>query len=212
MSRIGWFAPLYDPLLAPLERRALGRWRRRAWAEVPREGLGLEIGSGTGANFGSRPPEAHLVGVDPSWEMLRRSRVRPDRRGSSLVGADAQALPFADGTFDWAVATLVFCEVPDPVLGLREVRRVLKAGRPLVLLEHVRPSGWRGRLADALTTLTAPLAGEHFDRRTDEALAAAGFEFVRKEWLWSDVVVLLVGRAPAAPPEPRSEPEPRGIR
>ncbi len=50
--------------------------------------------------------------------------------------ADAQALPFPDASFDTAVATFVFCAVPDPVRGLRELRRVLQPGGQLLLLEH----------------------------------------------------------------------------
>lgn len=48
---MGLLAPAYDFLTAPLERRALSRWRERTWADVPQRGLGLEIGAGTGANF-----------------------------------------------------------------------------------------------------------------------------------------------------------------
>lgn len=194
---IGWLAPVYDRLTAPFERGALGHWRQRTWAEVPKQGLGLEVGAGTGANFRYYPPGARVIATDLSAGMLGRVRAKPEGREATLVVCDAQALPFRDGTFDWAAETLVFCEVPDPVAGLREVRRVLRPGGRLVMLEHVRPSGWLGRVADLATAVSAPLWGEHFDRDAEAFVRMAGFEIEVKEWLWRDRVVLLVARAPA---------------
>jgi ubiquinone/menaquinone biosynthesis C-methylase UbiE len=199
VSRLGLLAPVYDRLTGPAERRAFGSWRRRTWAEVPRAGPGLEIGAGTGANFPYHPPGTRVLATDLSPAMLQRARRKPESAAVPLAAADALALPFRDGTFAWAVATLVFCEVPDPVGGLREVRRVLAPGGRLVLLEHVRPSGWLGVLADAATLVTAPLLGEHFDRDTEAAVRQAGFELEGREWLWRDGVVLLTARAPAHP-------------
>jgi phosphatidylethanolamine/phosphatidyl-N-methylethanolamine N-methyltransferase len=190
-SRTGLLAPVYDRLIAPFERRSLGRWRRLTWAAVGDGNPGLEIGAGTGANFSFCPPGARVVGSDVSPRMLARARVKPDRADTPLLAVDVQSLPFADGSFAWVAATLVFCEVPDPGLGLREVRRVLRPGGTLVLLEHVRPGGWLGRVADALSVLTAPTWGEHFNRETIAEVRAAGFVIRSLRPLWRDVVVLI---------------------
>lgn len=69
---------------------------------------------------------------------------------------------------------------------------MLKPSGHLVMLEHVRPSGLPGRAADALTAVTAPLWGEHFNREAEAYVRAAGFVIHRREWLWRDGVVLLV--------------------
>lgn len=188
---IGWLAPVYDRLAAPLEHRSLARWRRSTWAEVPEGGLGLEVGAGTGANFSYYPAGARLVATDVSPRMLARACRKPERRGTPLVACDVQALPFPDGVFDWAAETLVFCEVPDPAAGLRELGRVLKPGGRLVMLEHVRPPGWLGLAADVLTAASAPLWGEHFNRDVAAAARAAGFHIERRAWLWRRGVVLL---------------------
>jgi phosphatidylethanolamine/phosphatidyl-N-methylethanolamine N-methyltransferase len=201
----GWLAPCYDFVLAPLEHRGLGRWRRRAWQLVPRTGLGLEIGIGTGANIACHPPDATVVAIDLSRRMLDRARRKDD--GSTLfVAADVQALPFRDRAFDWAADTLVFCEVAEPLAGFRELHRVLRPGAPLVLLEHVRPSGWLGRVADALTLLTRRLYGEHFDRDPEAPLVAAGFRIQERWLLWRDAVKLLLTHADGAGPAPGPTP------
>lgn len=189
---IGWLAPVYDRLSAPWEQRRFAGWRAALWALVPAEGNGLEIGAGTGANFPFYPPASRIVASDVSLQMLQQARDKPHRGRTPFVACDVQALPFADDTFHWAAETLVFCEVPDPVAGLRELRRVLRPQGRLLMLEHVRPSGWRGFAADALTGVAAPLWGEHFNRDAEGAVRAAGFRVLQREWLWRDGVVLLL--------------------
>ena len=80
-----------------------------------------------------------VTAVDLSPRMRERARQRAVRLGIPLERreADAQALPLQDASFDTAVAIFVFCAVPDPVLGLRELRQVLQPGGQLLLLEHV---------------------------------------------------------------------------
>jgi ubiquinone/menaquinone biosynthesis C-methylase UbiE len=200
MPTINFFAPAYDFLIAPLERRGLSRWREQTWAQVPARGLGLEIGAGTGANFRYYPEGVQVVATDVSPPMLRQAQEKTGRAGTPLAACDAQALPFRDATFDWVAETLVFCEVPDPVTGLREIRRVLKPDGILVMLEHVRPVGWLGRVADAATALSGPIWGEHFNRDAEASVREAGFEIEHKQWLWRDAVVCLQLRTRTAHP------------
>jgi len=69
---------------------------------------------------------------------------------------DRQALDVPDHTFDTVVATGVFCSGPDPVRGVREVRRVLRPDGRAVFLEHVRPEGrWLGALFARVDPLVA---------------------------------------------------------
>jgi ubiquinone/menaquinone biosynthesis C-methylase UbiE len=182
---------LYDVGVSPLERFGLLRMRRRAWAAVPASGLGLEIGAGTGAAFPFHPPGARVVATDVSPGMLARARGKPGAAGTLLVVCDAQRLPFRDGTFDWAAETLAFCQVADPEAVLREIARASRPRAPLVMLEHVRPAGWLGRVTDLVSRVTVPLWGEHFDRSPDAPLARTGFRVDRRAWLWRDVFVLL---------------------
>lgn len=95
---------------------------------------------------------------------------------------DVQALPFPDASFDAAVATFVFCSVPDPILGFTEIKRVLKPGGQAYLLEHVR-SAHRllGALMDLLNPSVVRMMGANINRQTVSNIQEAGMEIVDVE-------------------------------
>ena len=196
MGERSWTSRLpgaYDVVMAPIEALGMGRLRARLWDELPVHGRGLEIGSGSGASESLRGERTGLVGTDISHALLMRSRRRGVKHPPLLV-SDVHDLPFADGAFDWIVGSLLFCEVRDPVRGLREASRVLRPGGTLHLLEHVRPRGALGHAADALTRLTGPLLGEHFDRRTEQRVAEAGLTIERADRHLRGGLVHLIAR------------------
>ena len=172
----------YDRAMGPLERRWLLRLRAEAAAELPAGGLVLEVGAGTGANFPFYPPGARGACVEPSGEMLARAAAKEARpEGMRLVQARAERLPFADGAFDAALATLVFCSVASPAAVFGELRRVVRAGGVVSLVEHVRPPGLLGYAFDALSLLTVPVFEDHFNRRTADDARRAGLRVERVE-------------------------------
>ncbi len=172
----------YDRAMGPLERRWLRRLRAAAAAELPAGGLVLEVGAGTGANFPFHPEGARVACVEPSGEMLARAASKEGRPGGTwLVQAPAERLPFADDTFDAALATLVFCSVASPAAVFAELRRVVRTGGVVSLVEHVRPRGALGYAFDALSLLTVPLFEDHFNRRTADVARRAGLRVERVE-------------------------------
>ena len=101
----------------------------------------LEVGIGTGLNLSLYPPDCELVGIDISERVLEKAQAKIEELGLSNVTLkvmDAGATDFADNEFDRALATYVISAVPDPVGVLREMRRVVKAGGTLVILNHFR--------------------------------------------------------------------------
>lgn len=196
-NRYNRIASVYDRMEWASERRfaplRTELWRR---ARGPRV---LEVGVGTGKNMPHYPPGMTMTAVDLSPRMLEQARARAARLGLAmdLREADAQALPFPDGSFDTLVATFVFCSVPDPVLGLSELQRVLVPDGQLLLLEHVltrkpllRP------LMRLLNPLVVRMVGANIDRATVENVRRAGFIDLQVEDCLLDIVKLIEARAP----------------
>lgn len=194
-----WFAALYDPLTWWAERRVLPPIRRRLAGEAT--GRVLEVGPGTGANFPYYPPTAGpVVAAEPDPCMLRRAvrRARGSERRILLCQAEAEALPFIAGAFEAVVVTLVLCSVGDQDRALAEARRVLRPGGTLRFLEHVRGAGRVGRLQDLVTPVWRRVgAGCHPNRRTEQAIAAAGFRTQELERQQRGITPLIVGVASA---------------
>ena len=184
----------YERIIGPLERRWLGRLRVELMRELPRDGARLlEVGAGTGLNFRHYPRGACGVASELSREMLIIARDKPERpEGVRLVQARAEQLPFADGAFDAAFATLVFCSVASPAEVFTELRRVVRPGGTIALLEHVRPAGLLGHAFDALSLCTVPLFDDHFNRRTAEEARRAGLTPRRVENHLRGIVQLIV--------------------
>lgn len=194
------FAAVYERLSrSRAEQSFMLPLRMEVIAQV--RGIVLEIGAGTGLNFAIYDPERveRVEAVEPDASMLRyaRERLKTARVPITLTQAPAEALPFADETFDSAVATVVFCSVNDPLRGLSEIRRVLKPGGSLLLVEHVRAEGrFAGRLQDMITPVTKLMAGNcHWNRDTARSVINADFQIEDKREISGRVPPMIVLKA-----------------
>jgi ubiquinone/menaquinone biosynthesis C-methylase UbiE len=99
----------------------------------------LEIGAGTGANFGFLAPGTTLYAVEPSLQMHDRLRSRAEVAGIDLTvfATGAESIPLPDASVDEVICSLVLCTVSDPARVLAEVRRVLRPGGRFRFTEHV---------------------------------------------------------------------------
>jgi ubiquinone/menaquinone biosynthesis C-methylase UbiE len=143
LRRYQRIASVYDLLEWPFERFRYRLIRPQLFAGL--SGRVLDAGVGTGRNIAFYPHGADVVGIDISPAMLARARQRRHETTASvaLCRMDVTRLAFADNEFDGAVASFLFCVLPEELQlqGLRELRRVVKAGRPIRLLDYVRPQG-----------------------------------------------------------------------
>jgi ubiquinone/menaquinone biosynthesis C-methylase UbiE len=171
-------ARFYDALEWPVEQLLYRRWRKALWQRIEGPEV-IEVGVGTGKNVPYYPEGVQVTAVDLSEGMLERARrvlARHPAKAAALYRMDAEHLDFADDTFDEAVATFVFCSVPDPVVGLREVLRVTRPGGHLRLIEHQRADAEAlGRVMDRLDGPIHRRTGVHIARRTVGNVRAAGW-------------------------------------
>lgn len=183
-ARYQRLAPLYDRMEGLMEGR-YRPWREALWARVngPRV---LEVGVGTGKNVPFWPQGVQMTAIDLTPGMLAIARWRAQTLGleADLRLGDVQALDFVDNSFEAAVATFVFCSVPDPVLGLRELQRVVCPGGQILLLEHMRSADPRlGAVMDLLNPVVVRMMGANINRRTVENVRAAGLRIESTEEL-----------------------------
>jgi ubiquinone/menaquinone biosynthesis C-methylase UbiE len=190
-------APLYDLLDLPFE---YGRYRRiRPLMFAGLSGRVLDAGVGTGRNIPFYPPGAEVVGIDLSPAMLARA----ERRRVALEAKvdlrrmDVTALDFPDASFDAAVATFLFCVLPEAAQApaMAELRRVVKPGGEIRLLEYVRPTGaFRRAVARFWEPWMRFAYGAGFDRRTEAHVTDAGLELVEARFVVDDLVKFLTLR------------------
>ena len=189
-KRYNRIAFLYDLMEAPMERLRFAKWRQMVLDRVKGHRV-LEVGVGTGKNLRYYPNDIEITAVDLSPRMLRRARRQNEMLGmdARLMEMDVQKLAFQDNCFDTVVATFVFCSVPDPVEGLKELHRVCKPDGRLFAIEHVRPSNWAlGVVFDALNPFVVSMMGANINRLTLDNIQTAGWKILAAKKLSSDIV------------------------
>ena len=155
----------------------------------------LEIGVGTGNNLAFYPPGCEVTAIDLSPGMLEKAKgkVRDVKIPVKLIEMDAQNLQFPDNTFDTVVATCVFCSIPDPIKGLKEIKRVCKRRGKVILLEHVRSDNpILGKIMDTLDPLIVRMIGPHINRRTVENVSSAGLNIKNVDTQHLKILKLIV--------------------
>jgi ubiquinone/menaquinone biosynthesis C-methylase UbiE len=191
----------YDKQIAFWERRLFADGRQ--WVCSQAAGDVLEVAIGTGRNLPYYPEEVRLTGVEFSPAMLELAHRRADELGREvdLRLGDAQALDLPDNSFDTVVCTLSLCAIPDERRAIEEMKRVLRPGGRLLLLDHVAGQPrWVRAIQWLLELATGPLQGEYLRRRPLLLVQAHGFEVERHQRSKLGIVERLSARKPADRP------------
>jgi ubiquinone/menaquinone biosynthesis C-methylase UbiE len=188
----------YDKQIGWWERRLFGR-DNRAWACERATGDVLEVAIGTGVNIPFYDAGLKVTGVDLSPEMLdiARKRAADLDREVDLLEGDAHRLAFDDEAFDTVVCTFSLCNIPDPHQAVSEMRRVLRPGGQLVLVDHIRssvtPIHW---LQKGIEVVSARIDGDRMTRRPADVVEQLGFDVVERDRFRWGIVERLVATKP----------------
>jgi SAM-dependent methyltransferase len=184
VGKVGWWSERVVPRMADrsLSSRPIMELRSDVCAGL--SGRLLEIGFGSGLNVSAYPTGVTSVdAVEPSdvgWKLSAERRSRspvPVNR----VGLDGRRLAAADATYDAVLSTFTLCTIPDVEAALAEVRRVLRPGGTLHVLEHgLAPdpnvAGWQRRLNGLQGRIAA---GCHLTRDAPRLVEGAGLTVER---------------------------------
>jgi phosphatidylethanolamine/phosphatidyl-N-methylethanolamine N-methyltransferase len=192
-KRYDRLAPYFDGLEAMMEGLFFRSWRKKLWESAEGPHI-LEVGVGTGKNFDYYPAGARITAIDFSPKMLEQARHKKHRKQTDveLELMDVQSLHYASNSFDTVIGSFVFCSVPAPMKGLKELHRVCKPGGRVLLLEHVISS--RTVLAgvmNLLNPLVVSMVGANINRNTVKNVQACGFRNVRVDERSSDIIKLI---------------------
>jgi len=173
--------------------KRLGSHKRRLFTKM--NGNVLMVAAGTGNDFQFFPPGQDIVALDISPKMLERAAKKAGAYHGKLElrELDVCELPFPDASFDTVATVCTFCSVPRPIVGLRELHRVLKPGGQILMFEHVRSKiGPIGIFLDFMTPLSRRL-GPDLNRDTVGNVQRAGFRIRREENVYLDIVKIIEG-------------------
>ena len=175
------FAHLYDRIFTgifyPRIARVIGG------LNIPPGAAVLEVGVGTGLALAAYPPDCRVTGIDLAPEMLERAQRKIRQEGwrhISLAQGDAQALEFADDSFDYVTSFHVVSVVPEPKRMMREMVRVCRPGGTIVIINHFRSERpVIASVVDRLDPVTRKL-GWRTTLRLSELLDSVPLEMVRR--------------------------------
>jgi len=174
------------PRIVDLNMRGDDVEKARARVTAGLDGEVLEIGFGSGLNIPYYPATLkHVWAVDPAavGRKLAAKRAAASAVPIEYIGLDAQRLPVGDASADHVLSTWTLCTIPDPMVALAEIIRVLRPGGAFHFVEHGRsPDTKVARTQDRLTPLQRRVAGGcHLNRPIDQLVTGSGLELTQLE-------------------------------
>jgi ubiquinone/menaquinone biosynthesis C-methylase UbiE len=180
----------------PIERVLFQKLRTEAISYAQKNTL--EVGVGTGKNLSYYDPDIELTAIDFSPGMLKIAHTKQKNvqvKHHQLYEMDVQHLAFDSNSFDTVISTFVFCTVPDPITGLKEVYRVLKPSGTAIFLEHMKSHyGVVNIPLYVMNVFSTRLLGTSMVRETQKNIELAGFTIESVEKKALDIVRLIIAK------------------
>lgn len=158
----------------------------------------LFLALGTGLDIPFFPPGKSIEAIDISPKMLEQAQTRiADYDGEINASVmDVHNMSYKENSFDQIYTSCTFCSVPDPVNGLKSLKRVLKPGGELLMFEHTGSRYYPFKLMMDMMTLVSRRIGPDMNRPTVDNVIAAGFEITEVNHVFLDVVKTIKATKP----------------
>ena len=162
------------------------------------EGNILFLALGTGLDIPTFPKGKNITAIDISPKMLEVAGPRIDEYDGSITTEvmDVHDLKYEEDSFDQVFTSCTFCSVPNPIDGLKSLKRVLKPDGDLYMFEHTGSKYYPFKIMMDLMTQLSKRLGPDMNRTTVDNVAAAGFEVLEVNNLFLDVVKTIKCRNP----------------
>lgn len=179
-----------------------GLGAEKRWEPAKRElfshmdGKILFLAVGTGLDIPCFPPDKDILGIDISPKMLAIAEKRvDDYQGNMEIDVmDVHDLAINDNFFDQVFTSCTFCSVPNPVEGLKALKRVLKPGGELFMFEHTGSQYFPFSLMMNIMTPFSRQVGPDMNRKTVDNVKKAGFKDIKVTNIYLDVVKTIQAR------------------
>ncbi|HEY9135072.1 MAG TPA: class I SAM-dependent methyltransferase [Pseudomonadales bacterium] len=179
-----------------------GLGAEKRWEPAKRElfshmdGKILFLAVGTGLDIPCFPPDKDILGIDISPKMLAIAEKRvDDYQGNMEIDVmDVHDLAINDNFFDQVFTSCTFCSVPNPVEGLKALKRVLKPGGELFMFEHTGSQYFPFNLMMNIMTPFSRQVGPDMNRKTVDNVKKAGFKDIKVNNIYLDVVKTIQAR------------------
>lgn len=181
-------APTFDLMAGAGAEKRWGPFKLALFSKM--DGRILFVALGTGLDIEAFPPGQTIRAIDISPKMLDHATKRVAAYPGDLRAEvmDVHNLTFDDDSFDQIFTSCTFCSVPNPVEGLRSLKRVLRPGGDMFMFEHTGSRYYPFKLMMQLMTKVTSKIGPDMDRTTVANVRAAGFDVLEVDNLFLDVV------------------------
>lgn len=192
LTREKWdkMAPTFDLMGGAASERRWGPVKDAFFANMKEDARILFMALGTGQDIQFFPAQRNIQAIDISPAMLEQAQARIASYDGQLdvEVMDVHEMSFSENEFDQVFTSCTFCSVPNPIEGLKQLKKVLKPDGELLMFEHTGSRYFPFRyMMDAMTQLTSRL-GPDMNRKTVENVRAAGFKVTEVEHIFMDVV------------------------